>query len=268
MISSTFTHHFERGLVLFTSLPCAFAVLGGSAIAHETMGSDAALIFLLTGATWLLLGTIGLLALRKWATRRASVYALYAAWAGLAGISTLAVTLFAPIFLMPGIGYMAGLVLLEYFVVALGYQLWSTWRHFNEQWNKHHAAALARCFDPGRAMVAVKPLVRGLYLHETLFLPDWHETAVAIVSLLLGVALLLGFALYETYFEFALVAGGIASLSIITYFIQRTLVPVLLALKLRQLERSQGCAIGHMDDAGIERLRAAERRAKRGNKRK
>lgn len=231
------------------------------------MDDEAAWTFFLAGTVWVVFYTAGLWVLQAWAPRRAVVYALYSAFAGNVGICTFAVAAFAPVFLLPSIGSTAGLILLEYFFVALGYQLWSTWRHFNAQWSAHHEAALARCFDSARSTVAVKSLARSLHIHETLFLPYWNETVVAVVSLVLFVALILGFALYDSFFDFALLAGGIASLSIVTYLMQRSLVPLLLGWKLRQLERLHGFTIRLMDDAGVDRIKAADRRAKRGNKR-
>lgn len=223
--------------------------------------------FLLAGIAWVICCTTGLWVLQAWAPRRAVVYALYSAFAGNVGICTFAVAAFAPIFFLPSIGSTAGLILLEYFFVALGYQLWSTWRHFNTQWSAHYEAVLARCFDSSKSTVAVMPLARSLHIHETLFLPYWNETLVAVLSLVLFVALILGFALHDSFFDFALLAGGIASLSIITYLMQRSLIPLLLGWKLRQLERLHGFPIGLMDDAGVDRIKAADRRAKRGNKR-
>ncbi|WP_338768311.1 hypothetical protein [Massilia sp. METH4] len=267
MSRSTFSHHFGPHQTWGVIILGGITLAGGSIIALESMGEQAAWMCFQAGVAWLSAGVVGMRILGTWARRRAFAYALYAALAwGLVAV-TLPISMLGPLFLWPSIGSLVGLVLLEYFIISLAYQSWTTWRFFNAQWSVRYEATLARCFDPGTSMLAPKTLIRRLGEHDSLFLPYWPKRAVAAVTLLLIAAMVLAFALYGFFFESALLVGGIVSVTCITYLLQHSVASLLLVFKVLELERSHGAHIALMDDAGVERLRAAERRAKRRNKR-
>ncbi|QBE63991.1 hypothetical protein [Pseudoduganella lutea] len=267
MTHSTFNHHFGPNQIWGAIGLGAITVCSGAVIGLESMGEEVAWMSFYAGAASLAAGVIGMGILQSWARRRAFVYPLHTALVWCLLIVTVPLSLLGPLFLWPSSGSIIGWILLEYFIVALGYQMWNTWRFFNAQWSSRQDALLARCFDPDRSMLAVTTLARDLDVHESLFFPYWHERAVAGMSVLLIAAMILAFILYGIFFEFALLAGGIVTLTCITYLVQSSFASLLLAFKVRQLERSHGCRIGLMDDAGVDRIKAAHRRAKRRSKR-
>lgn len=267
MYQSTFNQHFGPHRTWGVVLSGAIAVGAGSLIGLESMGEQVAWMCFHAGVAWLSAGAVLMRLLQAWARRRAFAYPLHAAVAWCLVTVTLPIWLLAPLFLWPSIGSFVGLILLEYFIVSLAYQSWTTWRFFNAQWRLRHEKALAQCFDPGTSMLAAQPLMRRLGVHEALFLPYWPERAVACMTLLLVVSTILAFASYAFFFEFALLVGGVVTVTGITYLVQHGFASLLLASKLRQLERSHGRPVVLMDDAGVERLRAAGRKAKRGKRR-
>lgn len=126
---------------------------------------------------------------------------------------------------------------------------------------------MARYFDVDKGAVAIEGLSRALFLSDDMVLPGWPERMRMAVQLLAGFALLLGLGLYDVFYDAALLAGGLATVCLVTYLLQRSLVPLLLAGKLRQLERATGRCIRLMSDGELASIVARGRRKKKRSRR-
>jgi hypothetical protein len=105
--------------------------------------------------------------------------------------------------------------------------------------------------------------MRKLQINAELFLPLRLEFLSGMVSLGLILSMVIGLNLRNVYPVFSAFSWGIPALTLSTVLLQMAFIRILLAMKLRDLEKCSGTKIAPMGVDEISKLKAYKRKAKK-----
>jgi hypothetical protein len=195
-------------------------ISGGAALTTKLVNAEAGMVFLLFGGAWLTVGFIGLILLREYSRRRAIGNLLFVALGinvgGLLADRGRADCLFCwhPV--------LSNMPSLSSFHRMLGREPWRD---------------TATLYNPALGVIHVEPLMRKLQINAELFLPPRLEFLSGMVSLGLILSMIIGLNLRNVYPVFSAFSWGIPALTLSTVLLQMAFLRILLAMKLRYLEK-------------------------------
>lgn len=222
-------------------------VAGGAMMSHKRLGAAVSLPYLYWGAALVAAAVVGLIYLRAQAATRAVGVLRFSSLSIQLALIPIMLALCVPLLLEVGIDSRPGAVILGYFALVTGYQFFMTRRHFAQCWDTSGSKVLAEFHDPAGASIRIDGLMQALGVKVTLFLPSVLEK---VVPVLLIAALVLGLNFRNAYPEESAIAIGISSLTLVATLFQWSYAPLLLAARLRQLERDGGRPIRAVDSLG------------------
>lgn len=239
-------------IILFTSLGAA-AVGGGAAMTYKLRGPAAGSDFLYAGGAWLMISLLVLIVLRQLSLRRAFAHPIFMAYAINVGLTSMVACLALAAILAQDLssGTALSLVLGSIGLVAL--QLWRTYRHFNDCWRTHHEEALRVTYNVQSRSMWIKPWLKELHIARDLFFPRMLRPAKPIIAGALIISTVLGMNFQRAYPELSALAIAAPSIAAAAAFLQLSLVPFLLGLKIKALESRFGGPIALMADDEISR---------------
>jgi hypothetical protein len=230
---------------LFLSLG-AFAVVSGTAMTNKFVDTDSAYNFLLFATAFLFLATGAMILLRRWSRRRAYAYLWFWSLSLNVGLTSILVAITLPLLGMNGLFSLSTYILGVYFFAILAYQLWKANSNFTAAWKKYHRSALSTCYDTNRSVIDTRPLMRLLRLGSATSLSPRQEFRDKFILGIFIVSLSAGINLRHLFPVLSVILSGLPLLTVIALLSKWTFFPLLIARKIRALERIAGEHIAPM----------------------
>jgi hypothetical protein len=216
------------------------AVIISYAITAKLAGGAAGRQVLHIGSGLVLVGLVAMFLLVTAARRTAVVHALFGALLLTVGIESLFLALSAPMFLLYGAASSVGTGMFALTFIVAPYQLFRAHQHFNLMWEANQDFAFSRYQSARAPALNTELFLVDLHVEAKLYLPFPFAALDGVLWAVLVVTALAGFNLRKVFPHFSCVALGIPSLTCFVVLLQVVLFRVLLALKLRELQRITG----------------------------